>query len=57
VDREFLESEFIDEEFEHESVEDEDPSQGFLDWGSPPIYDDDINEEDPIEEPFGNRPR
>jgi hypothetical protein len=52
VDREFQEFEFIDEEFEHEGVEDEDPSQGFVDWDSPPTYDDDVNEEDPIEEPL-----
>jgi hypothetical protein len=52
VNGEFQESEFIDDEFEHEGVEDEDPSQGFVNWDSPPIYDDDINEEDPIEEPL-----
>jgi hypothetical protein len=51
VDGEFQEFEFIDEEFEHGGVEDEDPSQGFVDWDSPPTYDDDVNEEDPIEEP------
>jgi hypothetical protein len=50
VDGEFQGSEFIDEEFQHEGVEDEDPSQGFVDWDSPPTYDDDVNEEDPIEE-------
>jgi hypothetical protein len=49
VDGEFQESEFIDEEFEHE-----DPSQGFVDWDSPPTYDDDVNEENPIEEPLAS---
>jgi hypothetical protein len=52
VDGEFQESEIIDEEFEHECVEDEDPLQGFVDWDSPPTYDEDINEEDSIEEPL-----
>jgi hypothetical protein len=51
VDGEFQEFEFIDEEFEHGGVEDEDPSQGFVDWDSPPTYDDNVNEEDLIEEP------
>jgi hypothetical protein len=50
MDGEFQGSEFIDEEFQHEGIEDEDPSQGFVDWDSPPTYDDDVNEEDPIEE-------
>jgi hypothetical protein len=50
VDGEFQEFKFIDEEFEHGGVEDEDPSQGFVDWDSPPTYDDDVNVEDPIEE-------
>ena len=50
VDWEFQESEFIDEEFRHKGVEDKDPSQGFVDWDSLPTYDDDVNEEDPIEE-------
>jgi hypothetical protein len=54
VDREFQESKFIDDKFEHEGVEDEDYSQGFVNWDSPPIYDDDINEEDPIEEPLAS---
>jgi hypothetical protein len=31
VDRECQESNFVDEEFEHEGVEDENPSQGFVD--------------------------
>jgi hypothetical protein len=31
VDGEFQESEFIYEEFEHEGIDDEDPSQGFID--------------------------
>ena len=52
VDGEFQEFEFIDEEFEHKGIEDEDPSQGFVDWDSPPTYDDDVNEKDPIEEPL-----
>jgi hypothetical protein len=54
VDGEFQESEFIDEEFQHKDVEDEDLSQGFVDWDSPPTYDDDVNEEDPIEEPLAS---
>jgi hypothetical protein len=52
VDEERQESEVIDEEFERECVEDVDPSQGFVDWVSPPTYDEDINEKDPIEEPL-----
>jgi hypothetical protein len=51
VDGEFQESEFIDEEFKHGGVEDEDPSQGLVNWDSPPTYDDDVDEEDSIEEP------
>jgi hypothetical protein len=54
VDGEFQESEIIDEEFEHECVEDEDTSQGFVDWDSPPTYDEDVNEEDSIEEPLAS---
>ena len=54
VDGEFQESEFIDDKFKHEGVEDEDPSQGFVNWDPPPIYDDDVNEEDPIEEPLAS---
>jgi hypothetical protein len=50
VDREFQESEFINEEFKHGSVKDEDTSQGFVDRDSPPTYDDDVNEKNPIEE-------
>jgi hypothetical protein len=50
VDEEFQESKILNEEFEHEDVED--PSQGFVDWDSPPTYDDDVNDEDPIEEPL-----
>jgi hypothetical protein len=52
VDEERQESEVIDEEFERECVEDVDLSQGFVDWDSPPTYDEDINEKDPIEEPL-----
>jgi hypothetical protein len=52
VDGEFQESEFIDEEFRHKDVED--PSQRFVDWDSPPTHDDDVNEEDPIEEPLAS---
>jgi hypothetical protein len=52
VDGEFQESEIIDEEFERVCVEDEDPSQGFVDWDSPPIYDEDVNEEDSTEAPL-----
>ena len=52
VDEEFQESEFINEEFKHEDVED--PSQGFMDWDSPPAYDDDINEVDSNERPLSS---
>jgi hypothetical protein len=52
VDEEFQESDFIDEEFKPKGVEDEDPSQELVDWGTPPIYDDDVNKEEPIEEPL-----
>jgi hypothetical protein len=51
VDGEYQESDFVDEEFKHK---DEDPSQGFVDWDTPPIYDDDVNEEEPIEEPLAS---
>jgi hypothetical protein len=54
VDGEFQESNFIEEEFEHEGVEDEDPSQELVDWDTPPIYDDDVNEEKTIEEPLAS---
>jgi hypothetical protein len=54
VDEEFQESNFIDEEFEPKGVEDEDPSQELVDWGTPPVYDDDVNEEEPIEEPLAS---
>jgi hypothetical protein len=54
VDREFQESEFIGEEFEHECIKEEDPLQGFVDWDSPPTYDDDVNEKDPIKEPLAS---
>jgi hypothetical protein len=50
VDEEFQESKILNEDFEHEDVED--PSQGFVDWDSPPTYDDDVSDEDPIEEPL-----
>ena len=40
----------LSHQFEHEDVED--PSQGFLDWDSPPTYDEDVNDKDPIEEPL-----
>jgi hypothetical protein len=50
VDGEFQEPKFIDEKFQHEDIED--LSQRFEDWDSLPTYDDDINEEDPIEEPL-----
>jgi len=53
VDEEFQEDEFVDEEFIHGDVHDDvehedvkDPSQGFVDWDSPPIYDIDIMDED-----------
>jgi hypothetical protein len=54
MDGEFQEFKVIDEEFEHEGIEDIDPSQGFVDWDSPPTYDDDVNEEDPIKEPLAS---
>jgi hypothetical protein len=50
VDAEFQESEILNEEFEHEDIED--PSQGLVDWDSSPTYDEDVNDEDPIEEPW-----
>jgi hypothetical protein len=53
VDEEFQEYEFVDEEFIHGDVHDdvehedvEDPTQGLVDWDSPPIYDIDIKDED-----------
>jgi hypothetical protein len=54
VDGECQESDFIDEEFKHGGVEDEDPSQWFVDWDTPPVYDDDVNKEEPIEEPLAS---
>jgi hypothetical protein len=54
VDGEFQEFEVTDEEFEHECVENEDTSQWFVDWDSPPIYDEDVDEEDSIEEPLAS---
>jgi hypothetical protein len=52
-EKEYVDGEF--QEFEHEGIEDEDPSQGFVDWDSPPTYnDDDVNEEDPMEEPLAS---
>jgi hypothetical protein len=51
VDEEFQESDLIDEEFE---LEDEDLSQELVDWDTPPVYDDDINEEEPNEEPLAS---
>jgi hypothetical protein len=54
VEGECQESNFVGEEFEHEGVEDEDPSQGFVDWDTSPVYDDDVNEEEPIEEPLAS---
>jgi hypothetical protein len=53
VDEDFQEDEFVDEEFKHGDVHDDaehedtdDPSQGFIDWDSPPTSDIDINDED-----------
>jgi hypothetical protein len=54
VDGKFQEFEVTNEEFEHECVEDEDTSQGFVDWDSPPTYDEDVDEEDSIEEPLAS---
>jgi hypothetical protein len=54
VDGEFQGFEVTNEEFEHECIEDEDTSQGFVDWDSPPIYDEDVNEKDSIEEPLAS---
>ncbi|XP_059440558.1 GDSL esterase/lipase At5g33370-like [Corylus avellana] len=31
-----------------------DPSQGFVNWDSPPTYDDDVDEEEPIEGPLAS---
>jgi hypothetical protein len=56
MDEKCQESNFVDEEFEHEGVEDEDPSQRFADWDTSPVYGDDINEEEPIEEPLASDP-
>jgi hypothetical protein len=57
VDEEFQEDEFVDEEFIHGDVHDdvehedvENPSQGFVDWNSPPIYDVYHEEEDLLKE-------
>jgi hypothetical protein len=52
VDVEFQESKILNEEFEDEDVKD--PSQRFVDWDSPPIYDGDVNVEDPIERPLAS---
>jgi hypothetical protein len=48
IDEEFQEDEFVDEEFKHGDVYDDvkDPSQGSVDWDSPPTCDIDINDED-----------
>ena len=54
MEEEFQGSDFIDEEFEHKGVEDEDLSQEPIDWDTPPLYDDDVNEEEPIEEPLSS---
>jgi hypothetical protein len=54
VDVEFQESDLTDEEFEPKGVKDEDPSQDLVDWDTPPVYDDDVNEEEPIEEPLAS---
>jgi hypothetical protein len=54
VDGEFQEADFIDEEFKPKGVEDEDPSQELVDWDTPPVYDDDVNKEGPIEEPLAS---
>jgi hypothetical protein len=54
VDEEFQESDFIDEDFKPKGVEDEDLSQELVDWGIPPVYDDDVNEEELIEEPLAS---
>jgi hypothetical protein len=50
VYEEFHEFEFFNEEFKHEDVEER--SQGFMDWDSPPTYDDDVSEVDPNERPL-----
>jgi hypothetical protein len=54
VDEECQESNFVDEEFEPKGIEDEDLSQELVDWDTPPVYDDDVNEEEPIEEPLAS---
>ena len=50
IDEEFQESEILNEEFEHEDVEN--PSQGFVEWDSPPTDDDDVSEVDSNEIPL-----
>jgi hypothetical protein len=52
VDVEFQESMILNEEFEYEDIKD--PSQGFVDWDSPPTYDHNVNEEDPVEGLFAS---
>jgi hypothetical protein len=54
VDEECQESNFVDEEFEPKGIEDEDLSQELVDWDTPPVYDDDVNEEELIEEPLAS---
>jgi hypothetical protein len=54
VDEECQESDFIDKEFEPKCITDEDLSQELVDWDTPPVYDDDVNEEEPIEEPLAS---
>jgi hypothetical protein len=54
VDEECQESDFIDEEFEPKCIADEDLSQELIDWDTPPVYDDDVNEEEPIAEPLAS---
>jgi hypothetical protein len=50
IDEEFQKSEILNKEFEHEDIED--LSQGFVDWDSPPTYDDDVSEVDLNERPL-----
>jgi hypothetical protein len=54
VDEECQESDFVDEEFKPKGIADEDLSQELVDWDTPPVYDDDVNEEESIEEPLAS---
>jgi hypothetical protein len=40
--------------FKPKGIADEDLSQELVDWDTPPVYDDDVNEEESIEEPLAS---